>query len=98
PRHLHSFPTRRSSDLDGLRAVHERHGLILQSKKPLRRDLLPIQIARQFECMLECPQAFGVLDELNGTGEIAPAIGLEFLQFDFRSEEHTSELQSRENL
>src|SRR5690606_41737361 len=74
PRHLHSFPTRRSSDLEeleflGIRDYFEGNAL----------------------CLIEWPQrGAGVLPKPDLDITISPQAS--------RSEEHTSELQSRENL
>src|SRR5690606_41848293 len=84
-RALHSFPTRRSSDLSpfppsglALRVEADRRGL--EQRVSMRRQL----------CLFITP-LIGVVAAC--TGPIEPPDGL----LD-RSEEHTSELQSRENL
>src|SRR5207302_7221061 len=71
PRHLHSFPTRRSSDLFSAPYIPgwDCHGLPIEFK-------VSQEMNKEFEAMwleLQTP-------------------------YSFRSEEHTSELQSRENL
>src|SRR5690606_41389500 len=84
PRDVHSFPTRRSSDLDGVRGP----------------ELLG---------QLQLPGVEVDGDDLGGTGEASPCDGGVahaaaaehgdgVTTADLRSEEHTSELQSRENL
>src|SRR5690606_41464134 len=91
PPGLHSFPTRRSSDL----------GLIDVTALPARKDeetfgpLLQVIRVADFDA---------ALDEANNTkfglaaGLISDSADL-FKRFEAeRSEEHTSELQSRENL
>src|SRR5690606_39972500 len=74
PRHLHSFPTRRSSDL-----------LVLVDVVP---RLEPDGLRRIREFMQAHIDGFASLEEA------AAAVARYLL----RSEEHTSELQSRENL
>src|SRR5690606_42153671 len=71
PRHLHSFPTRRSSDLG---RAGERQISLLERVDSGRIDGLPVvRVAETAE-------------------------SVEILESETRSEEHTSELQSRENL
>src|SRR5690606_41658100 len=70
-RHLHSFPTRRSSDLGSHRAAQDRHQIV----PPL-------------------PRRRSCLDRRGAGGEVLVSRGAQA----GRSEEHTSELQSRENL
>src|SRR5690606_41455228 len=77
-RHIHSFPTRRSSDLRMVRInrIYTRtgdKGMTSLVSGP-RRDKHDLRV-----------EAYGTVDETNSV------IGM-------RSEEHTSELQSRENL
>src|SRR5690606_40754686 len=78
-RSLHSFPTRRSSDLEGL--IRD------AMKSKMKLDIFdyerPVGI-----------QIFGGDEEAM---ELSAKI-VETVQPDLRSEEHTSELQSRENL
>src|SRR5204863_3392937 len=94
PRDLHSFPTRRSSDL--LKAFF---GDVAQN------------LIDQVAMRIEYAQAFAILDVLkdeiqeqgrlarpgraNQVGVAHPLLGAEA---DWRSEEHTSELQSRRDL
>src|SRR5690606_42083513 len=84
-RDLHSFPTRRSSDLfrqNLLRTINNSPGECSLSlsfvglhcpESPIQFQLISLKIILVFCCFLK-------------------------LKFNFRSEEHTSELQSRENL
>src|SRR5690606_41398890 len=74
PRHLHSFPTRRSSDL------RRRAAGPIAGKPPTRR----------WQCGANRP-----ISALMPTATILPPLA-PFAAV--RSEEHTSELQSRENL
>src|SRR5690606_41689710 len=92
PRDILSFPTRRSSDL----VVN----LVRFHGKPIRfiRQLcvvLPYQryvfVENTKSVFIWCLQVAGNF----GKNEQARAV---FRNFDIRSEEHTSELQSRENL
>src|SRR5690606_41196342 len=91
-RHLHSFPTRRSSDLNATAA--EQNAKIAE----LREQLKPVE--KHFSVVLETePTNVSALRGLKNyydfteneekSKEIAARL---------RSEEHTSELQSRENL
>src|SRR5690606_42013997 len=80
-RDLHSFPTRRSSDLEAKVGLHQ-----------LLLGLLRLGLAL-VDGLERVPQALGALLELVGA---ALDLGAQLLLP--RSEEHTSELQSRENL
>src|SRR5205807_10486653 len=90
--HLPSFPTRRSSDLDGVQAA------ILARMQP--GDVVadgphfPPLVARRRNQHREIGLAAG---RWEGTGEIVN-LTLRVLDADDRSEEHTSELQSPCNL
>src|SRR5436309_13963284 len=78
---LHSFPTRRSSDLEADRFVLDlRLEEVPAAFRPAREDLRPVRRLQKGQ-----PVAFFISPHniKNATG---------------RSEEHTSELQSRENL
>src|SRR5207302_9958303 len=93
PRYLHSFPTRRSSDLDAilrkvLPANDQRIGAILEFMSGLREGATELRRSEHAASLNECVSR---LEEMNLA---------EFVEVDFRirSEEHTSELQSRENL
>src|SRR5690606_39302776 len=96
-RHLHSFPTRRSSDLEknytivihGKPQHEETRATFSHSKENaptvIVRDLAKTQLlARYITGELPASQFFEDFRGLHSEG--------------FRSEEHTSELQSRENL
>src|SRR5690606_41927431 len=98
PRDLHSFPTRRSSDLvprpQNLAVELARRGQVVELC-PTRDDLDPV---RQ-PCPPSRPHGW---HEVNIVGaavvrqpKVEPAPDL---RNESRSEEHTSELQSRENL
>src|SRR5690606_40555096 len=78
-RYLHSFPTRRSSDL-------------LQLLVGLELEVLddPQEVAREV--------AAGEVGALVDLRQVAEDRAVGDRQLDLRSEEHTSELQSRENL
>src|SRR5690606_39713181 len=81
-RGLHSFPTRRSSDLAG------------PSRAPAAA--IPIPAARAPRCVA-ARSWHGSRKAGDRAGEIGRIKGLQILD-PLRSEEHTSELQSRENL
>src|SRR5690606_41906972 len=93
PRYLHSFPTRRSSDL--LSAAI--NGDTTEAAMLLEREADIADALKQLSGA----------DDLNGirtlikAGKAAPATLIDRVlagDMDGRSEEHTSELQSRENL
>src|SRR5690606_39997831 len=91
--HLHSFPTRRSSDLAAHSAdlsthTHRRHiGAIEQ----WRSDIGDI---KDGEALYALPATRGAQQ---GGGDLAIVYSCR-MRPEIRSEEHTSELQSRENL
>src|SRR5690606_41633176 len=82
PRYLHSFPTRRSSDLDHIRRIKKRRYRAKHQKQHGHNK----PAAHHHRVFAEDQQHFFVVE-----------LVLEIL-FGHRSEEHTSELQSRENL
>src|SRR5438874_7617490 len=85
PRHPHSFPTRRSSDLDARRAVlvRGRDGV----RDPVGPDLARIVVADR-DARLDPGPELEQLGARVAPGELCVR----------RSEEHTSELQSRRDL
>src|SRR5205085_11688484 len=86
-RALHSFPTRRSSDLIGITSVHEHQPRVGSAAYDAAKHGLGGLIKT---IALELGQ-FGITANAVAPGEIAtPMTG--------RSEEHTSELQSQSNL
>src|SRR5690606_41635635 len=88
PRHLHSFPTRRSSDLRfGGCARGRRHRI-----HPPR-----VSVGDTSACGSDAPGTGGRGSSTPSPGVAAP-IRVLALSGTRRSEEHTSELQSRENL
>src|SRR5690606_41475954 len=92
-RHPRSFPTRRSSDLEilfDLRAV----GHIETDRMKDRLD--PLDRQRQRMQAAAAPTATGQRDVDGFLGQ--PCVENGTGKLGFRSEEHTSELQSRENL
>src|SRR5690606_41351910 len=97
-RDLHSFPTRRSSDLAGFwTQLNEQQLDFFQDPRPLWRLSLPPLTAE-----LELPGA-SLLDWAGAQRWLKSDAAAEELQalasrHGGRSEEHTSELQSRENL
>src|SRR5690606_40659332 len=89
-RALHSFPTRRSSDLSII-------GLGRIGNKDLAEELLRIPVPQSFQA----PEFGTEGPHATPNSEIIPAhLAVRSLVRlgDVRSEEHTSELQSRENL
>src|SRR5207302_8963987 len=88
PLHLHSFPTRRSSDL--LIVAHKR--LFLTEFRHIFRRLAFRRISSPMQLHLRA----GVLSAARVTRSSFSK--LEVPTSRLRSEEHTSELQSRENL
>src|SRR5690606_39901936 len=88
PRFLHSFPTRRSSDLDLIAAYTLNY---------LEEALGIVEAARQ----TQMPVAISFTVETDGRLPTGQTLREAIEQVDHlsnRSEEHTSELQSRENL
>src|SRR5690606_41311895 len=84
PRALHSLPTRRSSDLSQV---------LVAKGDEVRRRLLPAdQLAQDAQAGRQVAQRVG--EEVDEHDRDAGGLDLRHL----RSEEHTSELQSRENL
>src|SRR5690606_41812564 len=83
PRHLLSFPTRRSSDLRGAASLAGHRG---------RRRLRPDRLARRRARRGPRVPGGGARSERGGGGRPGGRSRAR------RSEEHTSELQSRENL
>src|SRR5690606_40435553 len=81
-RDLHSFPTRRSSDLASISNdnLQDLKTGWLVGATPWRQ-----QVALLIGCVV-------------GAAVISPVLELLYNAYGFRSEEHTSELQSRENL
>src|SRR5690606_39780447 len=93
PLALRSFPTRRSSDL--LAAVgHHRFGLELRDEIGIVRDLRQIAFRLRKHLAPRARLFRGIVHRL---AEIPVAGGVPD-DGRLRSEEHTSELQSRENL
>src|SRR5690606_40064028 len=89
-RHLHSFPTRRSSDL----AETKGNAAPGYLNERLMSDLRPTLFLAQLSNLLA-----GNIAIVHGvTGCSRTFMGEEASGVDARSEEHTSELQSRENL
>src|SRR5207248_4925138 len=93
-RDLHSFPTRRSSDLELLKK--KGHGQVLNWDE-LVRDIQGVEYVVPEKYRLEPEWAVVLLAALVYSGDIVLAIpGKKFdaNNLDTRSEEHTSELQS----
>src|SRR5690606_40106748 len=86
---LHSFPTRRSSDLDG----HASPANV--DSEVLIRNKLERRFRRRAHVLVEVDRPRCLSDE---QVEIAIVVDVDESRSGVRSEEHTSELQSRENL
>src|SRR5690606_41943838 len=80
--HLHSFPTRRSSDLTGTAPAR----CMTSPPSPEIRIFNPIRSAAP------------LISRLNQPPICVPVLPATYGRMPRRSEEHTSELQSRENL
>src|SRR5690606_40271732 len=92
--HLHAFPTRRSSDLNvGMIDLGEMMGKAF-GKKPTKRRKLKVPDAWDKLVDEEADKRMDQDDVARVALVNAETNGIVFL----RSEEHTSELQSRENL
>src|SRR5207302_9123453 len=88
PLDLHSFPTRRSSDLDTIPKSKTQYSKIALKNRTWVST--PRRVCARYSLP---PERFGPsLPFLPACAAAAPALAQE------RSEEHTSELQSRENL
>src|SRR5205823_12187287 len=94
PRDLHSFPTRRSSDLASVLALRDR---------PVAASVLPSQLLvvkalrRPVESAQYTSAEFRALCDAHGAQQSMGKTGVcwdNALAESFRSEEHTSELQS----
>src|SRR5207302_10742268 len=92
PRYLLSFPTRRSSDLGSASNVT---GVTISLR--LRRDLLPREVTGYTPTQgPQCSKLFSSEPSRSQRSRCLPHLPWPSLKT--RSEEHTSELQSRENL
>src|SRR5206468_12004165 len=98
PRDLHSFPTRRSSDLDTGTPAFTRPASRTMSQFASRIQpwLTPFPIVSGSSVpWMPIPRLFSAI-QITPTGLFGP--GLRIRKFLLRSEEHTSELQSRSDL
>src|SRR5690606_39659801 len=91
PRHLHSFPTRRSSDLEYLRELLN----LLVTKIDGNKEALD---GHRFLDWPSSENKQAIHAGLQALMVMALDAGAELSRVLGRSEEHTSELQSRENL
>src|SRR5690606_39709995 len=95
---LHSFPTRRSSDLGGIASI----ATVIGARRTVRLSvvlyllagllLLATEWPGQLAAVLALPYVVNQLPWWRVTDDTAPGANR-----GWRSEEHTSELQSREN-
>src|SRR5690606_41837688 len=89
-RHLHSFPTRRSSDL----VIPGKSVIGLEIPNVNREIVYLSEILRSDKYdQIKSPLALALGKDIGG----APIV-VDLAKMPHRSEEHTSELQSRENL
>src|SRR5690606_40530741 len=93
PRHLPSFPTRRSSDLiqalkDAFEEGLDIHAMTASEMFKVPIEGMPSEVRRRAKAI-----NFGIIYGISAFG-LANQLGIARS----RSEEHTSELQSRENL
>src|SRR5690606_42160211 len=89
--HLHSFPTRRSSDLVGEDRLRiEADGLEQNRDRHLATAIHP-EIENVLRIEFEIEPGAAIRNDARGEQQLARAVRLAL-----RSEEHTSELQSRE--
>src|SRR5690606_40573426 len=96
PRALPSCPTRRSSDLGRIVGHREVISAIARS---LRRNFAGLGTRRPMGSFLFLgPSGVGKTELAKALAEVLFASEKALVRFDMRSEEHTSELQSRENL
>src|SRR5690606_40086105 len=90
-RDLHSFPTRRSSDLEkGYRVVYEPKAFAIETASENVKE----ELKRKIRIAAGGMQAIFRLRSLLNPFKF-PVLCFQYIS---RSEEHTSELQSRENL
>src|SRR5690606_40837059 len=96
-RELHAFPTRRSSDLVGKKGVHPENGDGLKvdahrrhTDKDVRLRNWKIELVERFQ--------IEVVVQLDVDRVEISRYQRRVVKLNQRSEEHTSELQSRENL
>src|SRR5205085_10041231 len=88
PRHLHSFPTRRSSDLVSIPAT----------QPSLYLDTLKLDAPKKGVAVLRQRVGTAKLAIEAAGGHLAQNSYAFFRRVELRSEEHTSELQSQSNL
>src|SRR5690606_40316703 len=98
PRYLHSFPTRRSSDLSTIKSeVHSIFDYLYKGYEEKRRALLSEQKKKSVfdsENLM-----YALIREVLSDDQFSKyGVILHHPLRNLRSEEHTSELQSRENL
>src|SRR5690606_41697683 len=91
--HQHSFPTRRSSDLDYIGTEHLLLGMIREGEG------VAVGVLKKLGVPLEELRAeIEKISKGTATHEIKNLANIPLTKASERSEEHTSELQSRENL
>src|SRR5690606_41817518 len=89
---LHSFPTRRSSDLFA-QSVAEVHGIAVQDPERARALVMALMLGKEGIDLVS-----QLTRQASGKGGTRASYWGELVTKSLRSEEHTSELQSRENL
>src|SRR5690606_41911348 len=95
PRYLHSFPTRRSSDLIGS-CIRICSWVFKSSRITTNNGLILIYIKKEWIITWSCKKLHVITCCNNGVTTIRSNV--HHIWCYTRSEEHTSELQSRENL
>src|SRR5690606_39349599 len=98
PRYAHSFPTRRSSDLIAPKDVGLEHALEVRAALCIHPRIVRIDVARQIDLGLGDMQEAVRLAGGAHARLLAAQHVVRGSDDAGRSEEHTSELQSRENL
>src|SRR5690606_40548157 len=90
---LHSFPTRRSSDLNLFHGSEGSKNIVLRVLQKVKEWIIAVKLERQYTKSEILAHYLNTVDFVSNAYGIRSAANVYF-----RSEEHTSELQSRENL
>src|SRR5205085_11653714 len=95
-RDLHSFPTRRSSDL--IKARQEGEGIVAKAHTEQEKLASRQAVAQAAQEEAERIVADAAEQARRARLEAEDYVDAKLAQFEIRSEEHTSELQSQSNL